>query len=140
MSENVEAIQEIPAQQKAALEKIRILQRVMLGSGILAYVFMLYTGWWLVAALVFEILALITGIWSLFVMPRAKSSGFAYTVIVLFLLGIAYLAFGTTIQLIFVEQTNAYAECINGALTIERQGRCSQQLEDQLLRSLVGNR
>ncbi|SIK48895.1 Uncharacterised protein [Mycobacteroides abscessus subsp. abscessus] len=139
MSENVNTLEEMPAPQREARKKLLIIQRLMLAAGVLSFVFMMYTGWWLVAALVAELLALGLGIRSLFLMPRARSGGFEYTVLILFLLGITYLTFGTVVQLVFVEQTNAYAECIQNALTLSRQGQCNQQLQDNLLGALLGS-
>lgn len=138
MSDTLNAPEEVSEPQRLAREKLRIVQRLMVAFGLLAFLCMMYTGWWLVGALVFELAALATGIWSLFLMPKAQRTGFDYTIVIFFLLGLAYLTFGTVVQLIFVEQTNAYAECLQNAQTLSRQGKCNQQLEDQLLSTLLG--
>lgn len=137
MSEKSMEPRELSDSELATREKLTVFTRLMVGAGLLGFLLMSLTGWLLVLALVFQLIAVACAIRSLTLFAKTRASGFAYTVCILFILGMLYLAFGTVVQLIFMDQTNAFAECTRSALTISRQEQCTEQLKDGLLHNLL---
>lgn len=131
--------QRTPQQVETAREQVHFYTRLTLALSLLGFMLLMYTGWLLLAALVFLLAAIVCAIIALVKMPGARASGFDIALLVTVLLACFFFSFNAVVQLIFWEQTNQYASCIRQALTLSRQAQCGQQLRDSFLGSLLGS-
>ncbi len=131
--------QKTPQQVVTAREQVHFYTRLTLALSLLGFMLLMYTGWLLLAALVFLLAAIVCAIIALVKMPGARASGFDIALLVTVLLACFFFSFNAVVQLIFWEQTNQYASCIRQALTLSRQAQCGQQLRDSFLGSLLGS-
>ncbi|WP_421084454.1 hypothetical protein [Rothia nasimurium] len=93
------------------------------------------------AALVTVLLALTTcglAITTLVKMAKVRFPAFSICLMVMVILWSLFLAFSAGAQLIFAEETAAYADCLQNALTLDRQQQCTAEMSDGLMQRILG--
>ncbi|MFW0155425.1 hypothetical protein ACN08X_05210 [Rothia sp. P6271] len=120
-----------------AKQRLDVCHRLSIAFGLLGFVFSAYSGWWLIAALSFQLGMIISAVWGMTYIARARASSGMYVTFTFFMVIALVLMFSTSIQIIFMDQTNQFADCTRHALTIVRQEQCKADLEDNLLGSLL---
>lgn len=127
-----------PGPSAQTLENVKVWSR----STFLVLVACLGTGYFPgVAAVATLLLGAITvgfAITTLVKMAQAKFPAFSILLMVMVALWALFLMLSAGLQLIFAEATAAYADCLQNALTLERQEQCSVQMSDGLMKSLMG--
>ncbi|MEX3611360.1 hypothetical protein VVR12_09960 [Rothia sp. LK2588] len=117
---------------------LRLFNRGFMAAALVGFLLLSYAGWFIAAALVFLLIAIVCGIVALVKMAKIRATAADFTLTALLLVSCFFMAFSAVVQLIFIEQTNEYARCTNSALTISRQAQCQKQLEDSMLGTLLG--
>lgn len=112
---------------------LRILNRLTYGCALVALVMLGQSGWWVLGAIFFLLSAILCAVLLLTNYPAAKKPPVDYVFTGILILFCGYLLLGAIGQLIFFQESKAYAECLNQALTISRMEACSTQLENSIL-------
>lgn len=131
-------LEDLPAHERQLRTRLKIFTRLALGASVIGYVQMMYSGWFIVSALIFLLVALVCGLLALVTMYRLKAKPLDYALMGFLMLGCLFMVFSGSVQLIFLDQTNAYADCLNNATTLSRQEQCNVQLKDSMLGGVLG--
>ncbi|MDY6052278.1 MAG: hypothetical protein SPI83_07760 [Rothia sp. (in: high G+C Gram-positive bacteria)] len=136
MSDTVRPSHQLPSE--SALASIKVWSRLSFLAMVATVASASYPGW---LALVTAVLAVLTCVFAtvaLVKMAGARFPAFSMILMVLLILWSLFLGFAALVQLLFVDATMAYAECLQQAVTLSRQQQCTVQMSDGLLQQLLG--
>lgn len=136
MSQTLPSASQSPSDRQ--LENIKIYSRLSFLAMVATVGSSSYPGWFSALSLALALLTLILATVSLVKMAGARFPAFSVALMVMLMLWSLFLGFGALIQLIFMDQSLAYAHCLEQALTLSRQQQCTAQMSDGLLQQLLG--
>lgn len=129
---------EPPESVVKARESLRLINRWSYGAFFVGLAMLTQASWWVVAAAVFLLVAAVGSIVTMTKLPAAKAHRSEWFFAVALLLACGYFLLACAGQLIFFNETNAYADCINQAVTLSGTSKCNVQLQDSMLGMFIG--
>lgn len=129
----------LPESLVRARASLRLTNRWAYGAAIVGVAMMTQASWWVLGAALFFLIAIIGSIVVMSKLPAAKGNPLDWFFAIVLLCACSYFLLGAVGQLIFFNETNAYAECLNSALTLSRMSQCNAQLEEGILGMFLGN-
>lgn len=135
---SAETTTELPEHVIRAKESLKLTSRWAYGSAVVGMAMMTQSSWWVLAAAIFFLIAIIGSIVVMTKLPAARAHRSEWFFAVLLLCSCGYFLLGAIGQLIFFDQMNTYADCLQHALTQSRMRQCNTQLEDSMLGTFLG--
>lgn len=123
----------LPESVTRARASLKVTNRWAYGAALVGLAMMTQASWWVLIAALFFFAAIIGSVVLMTKFPEAKAHPVDWIFAILLLCASSYFLLGAIGQLIFFNETNAYADCLNSALTISRREQCSDRLEEGIL-------
>ncbi|MDO4821643.1 MAG: hypothetical protein Q4A03_06365 [Rothia sp. (in: high G+C Gram-positive bacteria)] len=136
MSDSVRPSAQLPSDR--VLENIKVWSRLSFLAMVATVGSTSYPGWFAMVTAVLAVLTFTLATVTLVKMVGSKFPAFSVVLMVMVMLWSLFLGFAALVQLIFVDATVGYAECLQQAVTLSRQQQCTSQMSDGLLQQLMG--